>query len=48
MFDKPIVSPNWLLETTDQEVAIAAFRRAREAWTVISGGMLAIGPEIVS
>lgn len=25
----PVISPNWLLDTRDQEIAIAAFRRGR-------------------
>lgn len=28
--DNPIISPNWLLDPRDQEVAIAGFKRARE------------------
>ncbi|KAL8951389.1 MAG: hypothetical protein Q9222_002639 [Ikaeria aurantiellina] len=28
--DNPIVSPNWLLDVRDQEVAIAGFKRARQ------------------
>lgn len=32
MLDKPVISTNWLLEKADQEVAVQAYRRAREAW----------------
>lgn len=46
MEDSPVVSPNWLLSTTDQEVAVAAVKRAREAWGVIEGG-ITVGAEIV-
>ena len=28
----PIISPNWLLDPRDQEIAIAGFRRAREVF----------------
>lgn len=28
--DNPLISPNWLLSTTDQQVAIAGIRRARQ------------------
>ncbi|KAL8731238.1 MAG: hypothetical protein Q9181_004366 [Wetmoreana brouardii] len=30
--DNPIVSPNWLLDVRDQEVAIAGFKRARQVF----------------
>lgn len=30
MADPPIINPNWLTNPTDQELAIAAVRRARE------------------
>ncbi|KAL9106268.1 MAG: hypothetical protein Q9227_008667 [Pyrenula ochraceoflavens] len=30
--DLPIINPNWLSDPADQQVAIAAFRRAREAF----------------
>lgn len=30
MSDPPIINPNWLTHPTDQEVAIAAFKRARQ------------------
>lgn len=33
MLDKPIISTNWLLDEADQEVAIQAYRRAREFWS---------------
>lgn len=46
VFDAPIVSPNWMLENTNLEVAVAAFKRAREAWKVIEKEV-SIGPEIV-
>lgn len=46
ILDSPIVSLNWMLESTDLEVAVAAFKRAREAWKVIEKEV-SIGPEIV-
>ena len=36
-----------MLENTDLEVGVVAFRRAREAWEVIAREM-EVGPEIVS
>ncbi|KAJ4303196.1 hypothetical protein N0V90_002089 [Kalmusia sp. IMI 367209] len=31
--DNPILSPNWLLDPRDQEVVVAAFKRARQVMT---------------
>ena len=45
IYDRPIVNPNWLLEKEDQEVAIAAYRQAREAWKGVPPGVIA-GPEM--
>lgn len=28
--DRPLISPNWLISTTDQEVGVQAFKRARK------------------
>jgi len=39
MLDKPIISTNWLLENADQEVAVQAYRRAREAWQNFPAGI---------
>lgn len=33
--DPPIINPNWLLEKTDQEMALQAYRQARKAWKSI-------------
>ncbi|KAJ9648120.1 hypothetical protein H2199_001897 [Coniosporium tulheliwenetii] len=41
----PIVNPNWLTHPTDREMAIAAFKRAREIWAAPSLGNITIGPE---
>jgi choline dehydrogenase len=46
MQDQPIIDPNWLATTTDQEQAVAALKRVREimATDAIQGGL--VGPEI--
>ncbi|TVY91829.1 Dehydrogenase [Lachnellula willkommii] len=40
--DNPIVSPNWLLTTADQELAVQGFKRARQ---VIASAGISVGPE---
>ena len=40
--DKPIISPNFLQSTTDQQVAIAGFRRARQ---LAAATGITVGPE---
>lgn len=42
MFDKPVISTNWLLDEADQEVAVQAYRRIREFWSHIE---IKTGPE---
>ena len=42
--DNPIVSPNWLLTTTDQELAVQALKRVREV--AVSTGST-VGPEVI-
>ncbi|KAL8833982.1 MAG: hypothetical protein Q9170_003984 [Blastenia crenularia] len=42
--DNPFVSTNWLLTQTDQEVAIAAFKRARQ---LAAATDITIGPEVL-
>ncbi|KAF2626252.1 GMC oxidoreductase [Macroventuria anomochaeta] len=37
--DPPIIDPGWLREESDQEVAIEAYRRARQAWQAIPEGI---------
>jgi len=44
IFDSPVVSPNWLLDPTDMEVAVQGYRRARQAWTFMDE--VATGPEL--
>ncbi|KAJ5630887.1 uncharacterized protein N7484_010987 [Penicillium longicatenatum] len=41
--DAPIINPNWLRTKTDQEVAVLAIRRAREAWKAIP---IRVGEEV--
>jgi choline dehydrogenase len=43
MDDKPVISTNWLQTRADQEVAIQAYRRAREVWTYMAN--ITTGPE---
>ena len=38
----PIINPNWLGSTTDQELAIAGLRRARQ---IANATGLVVGPE---
>lgn len=42
MFDKPIISTNWLLDEADQEVAVQAYKRIREFWSHVE---IKTGPE---
>lgn len=35
--DPPIVNPNWVTDPADIELAIAAFKRVRELWTLMNG-----------
>ena len=41
----PIVSPNWLLDPRDQEMAVAAFRQARAVFTTNVTAPVVVGPE---
>lgn len=41
----PIINPNWLTAPEDKELAIAAFKRVRQAWSQMSG--VTIGPEVL-
>lgn len=45
MADPPIISPNWLTHPADQQVAIAAFRRAREFFSTEALKPIVTGPE---
>ncbi|KAL8974484.1 MAG: hypothetical protein Q9197_001274 [Variospora fuerteventurae] len=41
--DNPVVSTNWLLTDTDQELAVAGFKRARQLAAAIG---ITVGPEV--
>lgn len=41
MLDKPVISTNWLLDPADQEVAIQAYRQAREIWKHVDPSIVA-------
>lgn len=43
--DLPIVNPNWLSSDTDAQIAVAAFKRAREAFTSSDMQAVTIGEE---
>lgn len=43
--DNPIVNPNWLTDPRDQEVAVAAFKRARQIMQTPSITPIIIGEE---
>ncbi|KAJ9264577.1 CAZyme family AA3 [Paecilomyces variotii] len=43
--DKPLINPNWLTSDTDVQVAIAAFKRAREAFESNAMKPILIGDE---
>lgn len=44
--DNPILSPNWLLDPRDQEMAVAAFKRSREVMTQNVTAPVVIGAEV--
>ena len=43
--DHPIINPNWLSDTADQEVAVAAFKRMRDIFATPEVKSILIGPE---
>lgn len=43
--DPPIIDPGWLRDESDQEVAVKAYRRAREAWQAVPDG-IRVGSEV--
>ena len=45
MTDAPVINPNWLTDPADVELAIAAFKRQREFWNMLSNYDLTIGEE---
>ena len=44
--DHPLVSPNWLLDPRDQEMAIAGFKQARAVFTTNVTHQIIIGSEV--
>lgn len=46
MADPPIINPNWLTHPTDQEVAIAAFKRARDFFNATAIAPILIADEL--
>ena len=47
--DNPVLSVNWLLTSTDQQLAVQGFRRARvlsDSFGIISGPEVAPGPAV--
>ena len=42
----PVVSPNWLLDPRDQEIAIAAFKQARAVFSNSATEAIVIGQEV--
>ncbi|OTB00680.1 hypothetical protein M426DRAFT_65339 [Hypoxylon sp. CI-4A] len=42
--DPPVINPNWLQNDTDKEVALQAFKRARQAWQAIP---IRVGEEVL-
>lgn len=45
ILDPPVIDPNWLRDPRDQEVAVAAFKLARQAWQGIPDGVR-VGEEV--
>ena len=43
MTDPPLINPNWLADPRDAEVAIAAFKRQREVWKLLTN--ITVGEE---
>jgi len=43
MSDPPILNPNWLVDPTDQEIAVQSFRRSREIWNQLASFNITVG-----
>lgn len=43
MTDPPLINPNWITHPADQQLAIAAFKRSREVWKLMSN--ITVGEE---
>ena len=46
MADDPVISPNWLTNPVDQQLAVQAFKRHREFWKALEANDT-IGPELL-
>lgn len=44
--DQPLINPNWLTHPADEQVAIAAYRRTREAFASSAIKPVIVGPEV--
>ncbi|KAG4428743.1 hypothetical protein IFR05_015774 [Cadophora sp. M221] len=47
IFDAPRINLGWLTDPKDAEVAVAAFKRARQIWDTAPGKAIRLGAEIV-
>ena len=45
MNDQPLINPNWLSSPTDQQVAVAAYKRVRQFFDTPAMKTIEIGPE---
>ena len=45
MADAPLINPNWITDPVDIEVAIAALKRQRQVWSVLTKYNVTIGEE---
>lgn len=43
MADPPILDPQWLVDPTDQEVAVQSFKRSREVWNLLAQDNVTVG-----
>lgn len=43
MSNPPILNPNWLVDPTDQELAVQSFRRSREIWDQVASNNITVG-----
>jgi choline dehydrogenase len=47
IFDPPVIDLGWLTDAADGEVAVAAFKRCREAWASGALDPVRAGPEVI-
>ena len=45
MTDPPLINPNWLTDSTDQELAIQSLHRQRQIWSYLESQGLTVGDE---